>query len=253
MSSSILAPVLARLESRLPLPSADRQAFLALPCRTQSFAAGQYIVREGHRPSHCYVLLKGFAYRSQIVGDGGRQILGIHLPGEFVDVQNAMLDVADHNVQALTPVEVAAIPIEAIVGIMASSPRIDRAIWTQSLVDAAVFREWLANVGRRDARSRMAHLLCELAVRQEAGGISPALSYHLPMTQEHLADALGLTPVHVNRTLKVLEADGLISRAVRALTILDWRALQKVGDFSPTYLHLERRTEPAAMPNAAAA
>jgi CRP-like cAMP-binding protein len=107
------------------------------------------------------------------------------------------------------------------------------------LVDASIFREWTLNVGRRDARTRTAHLLCEFAMRLEVAGLGEQFDYELPMTQDQLADALGLTPVHVNRTLKALEAEGLIERTRRSVRIVNWKALANVGDFDPNYLHLE--------------
>jgi hypothetical protein len=111
------------------------------------------------------------------------------------------------------------------------------AMWLDTLIDGAIYREWIANVGRRDARSRTAHILCEFALRQESAGLANRSKYDLPLTQEQIADAVGLTPVHVNRTLKALEASGLIERQRRSVTIADWEALSRAGDFDPCYLH----------------
>ena len=112
-------------------------------------------------------------------------------------------------------------------------------MWLDTLVDGSIFREWIANVGRRDARSRLAHLLCEFSLRLKLAGLGEQTNYQLPMTQEQLADATGLTPVHVNRTIRSLEADGLIERrSARSISIGDWRRLAEVGDFQSTYLHL---------------
>jgi hypothetical protein len=121
-------------------------------------------------------------------------------------------------------------------------------MWIDTLVDASVFREWLANVGRRDARTRIAHLLCEFSLRLKVAGIGEQSNYDLPMTQEQLADATGLTSVHVNRTIRALEADGLIERtSARSITIGDWRNLAYIGDFDSGYLHLNEG-EPALDP-----
>jgi CRP-like cAMP-binding protein len=111
-------------------------------------------------------------------------------------------------------------------------------MWHDTLVDGSVFREWIANVGRRDARTRLAHLLCEFALRLEAAGLGEHSKWELPMTQEQLADATGLTPVHVNRTLKTLDADGLIVRNKRAVSVSDWKRLAAAGDFQSGYLHM---------------
>ena len=206
--ASALAPIASALAARGALRPGDREAIIALPHSVRTVNAGAYIVREGERPGRCWALLQGFAYRHKIVLDGARQIVGIHLPGELLDLHNSMLDVADENVQALTSATIASIPVEALKTLMESRPSVATAILGKALVDAAIFREWMANIGRRDSRARMAHLLCELALRQQAAGIAQPLNYEMPMTQEQLADTLGLTPVHVNRTLKSLEAEG---------------------------------------------
>jgi CRP-like cAMP-binding protein len=185
------------------------------------------------------LLLSGYAYRHKVTGDGQRQIMAIHLPGEFLDLQNSFLGVADHNVQALTRCEIAVLPVVALQELAESHPLVGRAMWIDTLIDAAIYREWLVNVGRRNALSRLAHLLCEFALRLEQAGLAGERGYELPMTQEQLADTTGLTSVHVNRVLKELGHRRLIQRNKRAVTILDWAGLQDVGDFSSRYLHIE--------------
>jgi CRP-like cAMP-binding protein len=231
--------MLRKLEKWTRLGEADREAILDLPHTTKSLDPGQYVVREGDRTENSCLLRSGYVYRHKIVGDGSRQILAIHMSGDMVDLQNSLLRTADHSVQALTHSEVAFIPRGSIQALAASNPAVGLAMWLDTLVDASVFREWMANVGRRDARTRTAHLLCEFALRQEWAGLGQRGRYTLPMTQEQLADTLGLTAVHVNRTLKVLEADGLIRRDKRSVTIDSWENLREAGDFSPQYLHLE--------------
>jgi CRP-like cAMP-binding protein len=183
-------------------------------------------------------MVSGFSFRQKLAGDGGRQIFSIHMKGDLADLQNSLLGTADHNLQALGHVEVAMIPVEAIQEIAFSRPAIGRAMWYDTLVDGSIFREWTLNVGRRDARTRTAHMLCEFALRLEVAGLGEKCDYELPMTQEQLADALGLTPVHTNRTLKSLGDDGLITRTKRAVRIDDWSRLAKAGDFDSAYLHL---------------
>jgi CRP-like cAMP-binding protein len=230
---------LRRLESRAPLSDGAKAAILALPFVFRTYEPASYIVREGEPPVHCGLLLSGFAYRHKLTGDGGRQILAVHMPGEFLDLQNSFLGVADHNVQTLTRVEVANIPFAALEGLATEHPDVGRAMWIDTLIDSAIFREWLVNVGRRDSLSRMAHLLCEFALRLETAGLSKDRRYELPMTQEQLADCTGLTPVHVNRVLKELGRLGLIERNKRDVAITDWTGLREVGDFSARYLHME--------------
>jgi CRP-like cAMP-binding protein len=236
--ASPLGRMFETLAAHTELEPDDRAAVLALPHSIRWLNPATYILREGERSSHCSVLLQGFAYRHKIVAEGARQIVGICLPGELLDLHAALLDRSDENIQSLSGVRVASIPVDALHRLMDSHRRVSRAIMARAMVEAAVYREWMANIGRRDARARMAHFLCELAVRQQAVGIAQAKAYELPMTQEQLADLLGLTSVHVNRTLQVLEADGLIERQRRRVAIVDWNALAGVGDFRPHYLHL---------------
>jgi CRP-like cAMP-binding protein len=138
------------------------------------------------------------------------------------------------------------IPVEAIQEIAFTRPAVGRAMWYETLVDGSIFREWTLNVGRRDARTRAAHLLCEFALRLEAAGLGERCNYELPMTQEQLADSLGLTSVHTNRTLMSLGDDGLIERRQRAVQIVDWPGLSQAGDFDPAYLHLKADARPSA-------
>jgi CRP-like cAMP-binding protein len=239
MTSQGLDRVIRRLETRAPLADEDRAAIRALPVTYRTLEHATYMVREGEPPEYCTVLLTGFAYRHKVTGDGERQILSVHMPGEFLDLQNSFLRVADHNVQALTRCEIAAIPVPALEALASRYPRISRAMWIDTLIDASVFREWMVNVGRRDSTSRIAHLLCEYALRLHAAGLAEERRYELPMTQEQLADAVGLTPVHVNRVLKELGRMKLIIRDKRAVEIIDWERLRHVGDFNSRYLHFE--------------
>jgi CRP-like cAMP-binding protein len=236
--------MLAKLQLWMQLDEADQKAILNLPYQLRKLGPQQYIVRDGETPIHSCLLLSGFAYRHKLTGDGGRQIMSIHMKGDVVDLQNSLLRRSDHNVQALTKVEVALIPIEAVQDIAFKHPAIGKAMWYETLVDASIFREWTLNVGRRHARARMAHMLCEFALRLEVAGLGEQCNYELPMTQEQLADALGLTPVHVNRTMKALESDGLIDRTQRTVKIVNWDNLVAVGDFDSNYLHYDQAPMP---------
>ncbi len=233
-----LAPMLRKLEYSDPLSESDREAVLALPHTLKSIEPQGYIVREGDKPSHSCLLRTGFVYRHKIVANGARQICSIHMAGDIVDLQNSLLGTADHNVQALTRAEVALIPRTAIRAIAFERPAVGMAMWFDTLVDGSIFREWIANVGRRDARTRLAHLLCEFALRLEAAGLGKHDDYTLPMTQEQLADCTGLTSVHVNRTLRGLDIDGVIKRTSRSVTVENWKRLAAEGDFRSGYLHL---------------
>ena len=236
---STLEPLVEKLAYRTELSAEDRAALMALPYTVKMFERAQFLVRERELATHSCVMLSGYSIRSKIVATGERQIVAIHMKGEVVDLQNSLLKVADHSVQMLTAGKVAMIPREEVIRLTLERPKIGHAMWIDTLVDASIFREWIANVGRRDARTRVAHLLCEFAVRLRIAGLANDAQYELPMTQEQLADATGLTPVHINRTLKGLEQEQLIERAnPRVVEIGDWRRLADAGDFDTNYLHL---------------
>lgn len=244
-NGSTLEPLVRKLSYRVKLETDERAAILALPFRVKSVERSHFIVREHDRATQSCLMLSGFSVRTKIVGTGHRQIIAIHMVGEMVDLQNSLLETADHNVQMLTAGTVAMIPREAIIRLTLERPTIGHAMWIDTLVEGSIAREWVANVGRRDARARVAHLLCEFSLRLKVAGLGEETHYELPMTQEQIADATGLTAVHVNRTMKRLEREGLIDRLnPRSITIGDWRKLAEVGDFDSTYLHL-RKDEPA--------
>jgi CRP-like cAMP-binding protein len=164
--------------------------------------------------------------------------VAIHIPGEALDFQHLFLDVADHNVQMLTRGVIANLQRGPLQQLVKTNAQVGHAVLVSILVESSIFREWVLNVGRRDSRSRLSHLLCEFAIRLETQGLADETGYELPMTQEQLADALGLTPVHVNRTIMSLEADGFIQRDKRRIRFPDWEKMRGVADFNQRYLHL---------------
>jgi CRP-like cAMP-binding protein len=242
-----LGPLVRKLSLHTDLASEDEAALLALPHTERKLQAGQYVVREGDIPTHSCLVLSGYAIRQKILGDGGRQIVNLHMTGDMADLQNSLLSIADHNVQALGSMTAAFIPRESLVELAFSRPAIGKALWTETLIEGSIAREWIANVGRRDAQTRIAHLLCEFGFRLDAAGLGAVSNYELPMTQEQLADSVGLTPVHVNRTLKTLDASGLIVRHKRSVAISDLKRLAEVGDFRSSYLHLPQSALPEHM------
>ncbi|HEY6048313.1 MAG TPA: Crp/Fnr family transcriptional regulator [Sphingomicrobium sp.] len=167
-----LAYLLRQLELHADLPEADRRLILDLPYRLRRADAGSYLVREGDVPTHCTVLASGYAYRQKVTGDGSRQILAVCIPGDAIDLQNMFLDISDHAVQMLTAGKVADVPREPLQELVLNRPAIGTAIIQLTLVEASILREWVVNVGRRDARARIAHILCEFAVRLEARGLT---------------------------------------------------------------------------------
>lgn len=232
-----LEPMVRKLELWGEISPAGRAAILALPYTLREIPAHGYVVREGDRPTHSCLLRSGYAFRQKLVASGERQILAVQVRGDLIDLQNSLLRHADHTVQALTRIEAAFMPRDAIVDLAFSRPEIGKLMWFDTLVEASIAREWLTNVGRRDAYTRIAHLLCEFALRLEKAGLGDRGRYELPMTQDQLADATGLTSVHVNRTLRAMDEAGFISRDKRAVTINDWAALADAGDFNDEYLH----------------
>lgn len=228
-----------RLGTHAKLDDADRASILALRYTLKTVEPQRYIIREGDAPAQAAVLGSGFAFRHKLTGDGARQIVSIQIPGDPLDFQILYLDESDHGVQALTRSEVAFIARNDVRELVETRPAVARALIAQTQVEASIFREWILNVGRRSAQARIAHVLCELAVRLEAQGLADHYGYRLPMTQEQLADVVGLTPVHVNRTLRALEANGLINRDKRQISFPNWQALRATGDFNQRYLHLE--------------
>ncbi|MBC3941254.1 Crp/Fnr family transcriptional regulator [Sphingomonas albertensis] len=216
----------------------DRVGLLELPYTSRFFEAGSYLLRDGDTPNHSGLLVSGLAYRHKIGVDGLRQIVAIHIPGEVYDLQQLHVATADSNVQTLTRCEVVTISHGALRRLAEERPSVAHAFFVTTIVELSMAREWMLNIGRRDARTRISHLLCEFAFRLDKHGLPPGQAYELPMTQEQLADALGLTAVHINRTLKILVNDGLIAHSKRGVTIPDWEALVTAAGFNSRYLHM---------------
>lgn len=196
------------------------------------------ILREGDRPQALHLILSGWACRYKHLEDGRRQIISFLLPGDICDSHVFVLRQMDHSIGSLTPVTFAQVSRRRVEEITLKHPRITEALWWDSLVGAAIQREWIVSLGQRDALERMAHLMCELFLRLRAVGLTEGDSCDLPLTQAGLADAMGLSVVHVNRTLQELRATKLIILKGRTLTIPDLAALQDAAQFNPSYLHL---------------
>ena len=231
------SPLIQKMARHTTLDDAALDAIKTLSFTTRSVLPNRYLVREGDMVSECCVLLDGYACRHKVAANGARQIVSFHIPGDILDLQHLLLARADHDVQTITAAKLAWVPIEEIRTLAREHPALGEALWRDSLIDASIFREWVLNVGRRSAKARIAHMLCEFAVRREAAGLGPAERFELPMTQEQIADATGLTPVHVNRMLAELTAEGLIGRQGRRVEISDWPSLRHAADFNPAYLH----------------
>jgi CRP-like cAMP-binding protein len=198
------------------------------------------IIREGDTPSGTNLVLSGWACRYKQLEDGRRQIIGFLLPGDLCGYQAQLLREMDHSIGTLTPVTFTSIPRTTLEDLTARHPRIERALWWETLVAHAIQRELTVSLGQRDAAERMGHLLCEVFLRLGSVGLTRGDSCDLPVTQADLGDAMGLSTVHVNRTLQHLRGAGLIILKGGVLTIPDQRALMDASHFNPNYLHLGR-------------
>ena len=242
--SDAIARLLAKLDTISALTDAEKQALSRLPFKLREVPENADLVRQGDAPSEACLIVEGFVCRYKVLGEGQRQIMSFHIPGDIPDLQSLHLQVMDHGLSALTPTTVAMIPHEALNEITHAYPGVTAAFWRDTLIDAAVFREWLAGAGRRSAHQRIAHLICEVYVRLNSVGLAQDHGFELPVTQAELADSLGLSSVHVNRVLQDLRRDGLIGSRARFVVIGDWDKLKAAGDFDEAYLHLRKR-EPA--------
>ena len=230
--------LIAKLESIGDLTAEEREAIGALPLRIRHLPEDTDVVQDGDVPSESCLLLEGFLCRYKMLPDGSRQILAFHTSGDIPDLQSLHLKVMDHSIGAITACRVAMIPHKALLDITRDYPGIAALLWRDTLIDAAIFREWLTGVGRRTAHQRIAHLLCEIHVRLKVVGLTDDDGFELPITQVELADALGLSSVHVNRVMQDLRRDELIHSRGKYLSVPNWRALEEAGGFDPRYLHV---------------
>lgn len=211
-----------------------------LPLDIRSIPADTDIVREGDRPSACCLVVEGYACRYKVLSEGQRQIMSFHMAGDIPDLQSLHLKVMDHNLGSLTPMVVGLIPHEAVHEAIRSEPGLGSILWRDTLIDAAIFREWLVSLGRRSAQQQVAHLICELVVKMRAVGLVQDQTLALPFTQQELADAQGMSTVHINRSLQELRDEGLIGGHRNTITVPDWARLKAFSEFDPTYLHIRQ-------------
>lgn len=250
-----LASLVRKLEQFVRLSQPDHAILnRAAAERVRRFASRVDIVREGDKPKDVHLILSGWACRYKQLEDGRRQVVSFFLPGDICDVNVFILREMDHSIGTITPVTVADLPREFFDEVAARHPRIVTAFWWETLVNAAIQREWTMNLGQRTALERTAHLLCEVWLRLRLAGLTKGDSCEFPLTQADLADATGLSKVHVNRTLQELRANGLIVLKGRTLSVPDFDRLMRAGLFNPNYLHMdhEGRQLDAAVTDAAA-
>lgn len=235
-----VGPLLTRLAARDRLSPEEVDAVNTLIAREVVHPAGAIIVPEGELQSVSQLLLAGTAARSKSLVDGRRQITELHVAGDFIDLHSFLLKRLEHDVVALSPVRMGIVPHERLKTITEQFPHLTRMLWLTTLIDAAIHREWIVSAGRRSALQQVACLFCELLTRYQIAGLTEDDSFPLPVTQAHLADACGLTSVHLNRVLQTLRGDGLIAWSGGDVRIGDPARLAAVGGFDPAYLILDK-------------
>ena len=234
---------LSRLRARDEISEAEEAAIRKSAAQTKHVRAGVVITPAGEEQSCSTVLLSGLVSRTKMLLDGRRQITQLHVPGDFVDLQSFSLKVLDHDIVALAECDLALVPHAALRDITEAHPHLTRVYWFLTNVDAAANREWEVWLGQRSALARLASLFCELNIRLGLVGLNDDGGFDLPMTQTDLADCLGLTSVHVNRTLRELRERSLVAFRGSRVEIQDWDGLRSVAEYDPTYLYLDRRKD----------
>lgn len=232
--------LIRKLDRRDSLTDAERKALVDSVSEVREYRPHEIVVREGVEQDTSNLLLEGYLCRFKDLRDGRRQIVALHVPGDFADLHSFLLKHLEHNLAALTPVRIALFPHQRLREISEKLPHLTRMLWFSTLLDAEIHREWILSVGRRSAVGRIAHLFCELRARLEVVGMATETGYALPLTQIDLADATGLTPVHVNRMLRELRDRGLVEFRGGEVVILDVAGLCRLAEFDPGYLYLDR-------------
>lgn len=232
---------LKKVRRRDDISAEEEQVIRGLVSHTIHVPADRVITRAGEVLNESMILLSGWAARAMDMASGQRQFAEIHVPGDFTDLHSFSLKRLDHDVVSITRCEFAIVPHERLKQVTESNPHLTRVYWFATNLDASIHREWALSLGSRSALARLAHLFCELFIRLEIAGLTQGMSYDFPLTQVELGEALGLTSVHVNRTLQELRRMGLIEVENRRVTILDLDALKGVAQFDDDYLYLEKR------------
>jgi CRP-like cAMP-binding protein len=236
-----LATLLLKFRARDEVGPDEERILRASVSEIREMPAGKALVRAGVPLRECTLLFDGMVCRYKDLADGQRQIMELHVAGDFLDLHSFLLKQLEHNVGSMTPVRLAIVPHEEVKRITESNPHLARMLWFSTLLDSAIHREKILSVGRRSAVARIAHLLCELYLRLELVGLAENRSYRLPLTQGDLGDATGLTSIHVNRMLKQLRDGGLATFRGSEVVIHDWDGLKRIAEFDPRYLFLGRR------------
>jgi CRP-like cAMP-binding protein len=232
--------LIKKLDSIAEVTPEQRAALSGLEGTVRDLRRREDVVGEGDRPRACTLVLSGLLCRYKMVAEGRRQITAFHTPGDMPDLHSLHVKVMDHSLGAVAASQVLLVPHDKMRPTLAAEPSLTNLLWRDTLIDAAVFREWTVNVGRRSAYARIGHLLCEVLLRMRAVGLTIGNTCDLPLTQEDIGDATGLSNVHVNRSLQELRGEGLIEIGRGSLKVLDWERLAEAGEFDPAYLHMRK-------------
>jgi CRP-like cAMP-binding protein len=239
LAAAGLARYVARLRLRTQLSAEDEAAILSLAGKEMGVAAHRDIIRPGDRSEHATLVLQGLVGRFDQLADGSRQITALHIPGDMCDLHSVAVPHAGWGMQALSNSVILNVPHSSLMRLYHARPAIALAFWRDTTVDASILAKWISALGRREAVSRLAHLVCEMAIRMEQAGLGTRANFQLGATQSQLADALGVTAVHLNRSLQTLRQQGLLAMEGSEIRILNEAALRHVAEFDPTYLLLE--------------
>ena len=229
---------LLKLRARDSVSPDEEQAIRDSIAEVRTFPADHNVIHPGQLLNHSLLLLDGIMCRHKDLSEGQRQITELHVSGDFADLHSFTLKRLDHSVMTMTPCRLAIVPHERLERITERLPHLTRLYWFTTNLDAAIHREWEVSLGRRTALSRIAALFCEMKLRFEVVEMTDGLSYDFNLTQTDLAECVGLTPIHVNRTLKELREAGLVQFRSGRVTIHDWEGLARVAEFDPAYLYL---------------
>lgn len=232
---------LKKLRVRDTISADEEQAIREMFAEVREHPADRVIIRRGQELNESLLLLEGWIARTKDLREGGRQISELQFSGDFTDLHAFTLKRLDHNLATLTRCRIAVAPHARIKALLENFPHLARVYWTMTNIDAAIHREWTVSLGRRSAMSRMAHLFCEIFERLQIVGLNDGHSYDIPLTQQELGECLGLTSVHINRTLQALRKTGLVELENRRLVIHDMAGLKHLGEFDPDYLYLEKK------------
>ena len=230
--------IVRKLKEHSHLHPSDEAALRSLAIRTRRLKPDEDLMREGDDPEVSALVLEGVVARYHALADGKRQYLSFHLAGDLPDLQTLFLKKMDHAICAVGGAQVALIAQEEILELFKHTPPVGFALWRETLIDAAIFRQAITNNSSRPPRTRMAHLFCELYYRARAAGLEKVGSVHLGLHQGQLGDALGMSLVTVNRTLQALRRTSAMEFRNGALTVHDWKRLADTGEFDPSYLHI---------------